>query len=500
MTAVLLPRDVQQALALLKENPAREHSVKELAKTCGVAPRTLQQHFRQFLGQSPLGVLRDIRLDFARHELLLGRAGTGVTELAARVGFGHLGRFSGWYHERYGEVPSETLRRVRDRADRPPSPSLALPFPAERPGVAVLPFHFTGPPVRYGIDLAQEFALALARLRWLPVGTPHDARYHLHGTVHVGEAGQLRIKITLLNAQDGRCLWADLWTGEREDTFTFEEQVARRITAKLQNVIRELEIARAWRKEPEELEAWDLAMRALSRAVVLDSASLTEGLELAEMAIELTPLDALPLALASWCRGMNVFGSPRPTQGQVVARAFADRAARLVSGDPIVHALLAGTYAACCDFEASNAHVEQALSLDGGCAWAWQHRGWSKIFRGHVSDARASFQIANDLAPVDRMHFLTLFGFASVSFEAGRYTEAVRWWKRGMAESPSMLRGHRFMAPALALSGHKDEARASLAAFRLSYPEWALGTLKLHSAKYNEREGNGFELIGVRPT
>jgi len=171
--------------------------------------------------------------------------------------------------------------------------------------VAVLPFRFTGPPVRDAADLAEEFAFALARLRWLTVGTPHDARYHLCGTVHSGEAGQLRIKLTLLNAQNGRCLWADLWTGEREDTFTFEEQVAQRITVKLQSVIRGLEIDRAWRKEPEELTAWDLAMRGLSRAVAFDPASLAEGLELAERAIELTPLDPLPRALGAWCQIMG---------------------------------------------------------------------------------------------------------------------------------------------------------------------------------------------------
>src|SRR5258708_6422437 len=212
MAIAVVRRDVQQAFALLKENPAREHSVKELAKACRVAPRTLQKHFRQFVGQSPLGALRDIRLDLAHRELLLGHAGAEVTELATRVGFGHLGRFAGWYKERYGEAPSETLRRAHDRVDRAVPPSLALPFATGRPVIAVLPFRFTGPPARHAADLTAEFAFALARLRWLTVGTPHDARYHLHGSVHAGEAGQVRIKVALLGAQGGRWLLAGLLT------------------------------------------------------------------------------------------------------------------------------------------------------------------------------------------------------------------------------------------------------------------------------------------------
>ena len=499
---VLLPRDVRQALALLRENPQREHSVKDLAKACGVATRTLQEHFRGFLGQSPLETLRDIRLDLARHELLLGRAGASVTELAARVGFGHLGRFSGWYQERYGETPSETLRRARDRAGRPLAPSLALPFAADRPVVAVLPFRFTGPPVRDAADLAEEFAFALARLRWLTVGTPHDARYHLCGTVHSGEAGQLRIKLTLLNAQNGRCLWADLWTGERENTFTFEEQVAQRITVKLQSVIRGLEIDRAWRKEPEELTAWDLAMRGLSRAVAFDPASLAEGLELAERAIELTPLDPLPMALGAWCQIMGAGGSPHWATKHATGRALAERAAQLNNADPIVDVLLAGALVMAHKTEASDIHVDRALALDGGCGWAWQRRGWNKIFRGLAVEAMECIQTGIDLAPAGPMRFLNSFGSASVFFETGRYADAARWWQRGMIESPAQAQGNQWMAPALALAGRKDEALASLATWRRFRPHWVLGdptTPRRHSTHFNDQMSTGFELIGIRP-
>ena len=502
MATVPLPRDVRQALALLKDNPERDHSVKELAKTCGVASTTLQKHFRAFLGQSPLEALRDIRLDLARRELLLGHVGNGVTEVATRVGFGHLGRFAGWYLQRYGESPSETLRRARDRAAEPSLPSLALPFAANRPAVAILPFRFTGPPVRHAADLAEEFAFALMRHRWLSVGTPRDARYHVHGTVHTGEAGQLRIKITLSHARNGRCLWADLWTGEREDTFTFEEQVAQRITAKLQSVIRELEIDLAWRKEPEELTAWDLAMRGLSRALAFDPASLGEGLEIAERAIELTPRDPLPLALAAWCQVMGAGGSRHWAAKHAAGRALAERAARLNNTDPIVDVLLAGACVMAHEAEASDIHVDRALALDGGCAWAWQRRGWNRIFHGRTAEAMECFQIAIDLAPAGPMQFLNCFGLASVYFETGRHGDAARWWKRGMLESPGMAWGNRFMAPALALSGREDEALVSLGALRRFNPDWVFGdprTPQPHSAHFNDQIANGFELLGVRP-
>ena len=501
MATTLLPRDVQQALGLLNANPARDHTVLELAATCHVAPRTLQKHFRQFLGRSPVEVLRDIRLEHVRRELLAGRHDTAITELATRAGFSHLGRFAGWYQDRYGESPSETLRRARNAVDRPVAPSLALPFATDRPVIAVLPFRFTGTPVHHAADLAGECAFALARLRWLTVGPPHDARYHLRGAVHASEAGQLRIKVTLLDGQNSRTLWADLWTGEREDTFVFEERAAHRIAAKLQSVIRSIEIDRAWRKEPEERTAWALSMRALSRAVVLNGASLSEGLEYAEQAIELTPRDPLPLALAAWCQTMGSGHSMNFREKRAAARALAERAARLGATDPTVEVLLAGAYVAL-NLEACDVHVDRALALDGGCGWAWQRKGWNEVFRGQVAEAMECFQTAMSLTPAGPMPFLNSFGLGAISFETGHYDDAARWWKRGLAECPAADWGNRFLAPALALAGRKDEARASLGALRRSDPDWILGhprTPQPHTAHFTNQMADGFERLGVRP-
>jgi AraC-like DNA-binding protein len=52
-----------------------------------------------------------LRLDQARQQLLHAAASTSVTDVAARCGFNHLGRFAAWYRHRYGESPSATLRR-----------------------------------------------------------------------------------------------------------------------------------------------------------------------------------------------------------------------------------------------------------------------------------------------------------------------------------------------------------------------------------------------------
>jgi AraC-like DNA-binding protein len=98
-----LPRDLHRALDRLQAEPDRLWTLASLAAACGVAPRTLQKHFRRYLGRTPLELVRELRLDQARQQLLRPAATTTVTDVAARCGFNHLGRFAAWYQRRYGQ-------------------------------------------------------------------------------------------------------------------------------------------------------------------------------------------------------------------------------------------------------------------------------------------------------------------------------------------------------------------------------------------------------------
>jgi AraC-like DNA-binding protein len=65
-----LPSDVKKALAYLRQAGARKPSIGDLVSYCAVPERTLQKHFRAFMGVSPLDYWRRLRLAEARNELL----------------------------------------------------------------------------------------------------------------------------------------------------------------------------------------------------------------------------------------------------------------------------------------------------------------------------------------------------------------------------------------------------------------------------------------------
>ena len=66
---------------------------------------------RSYIGLSPTQYLREVRLRRVREDLSReeNRDRT-VSEIAGGWGFTHMGRFSHYYSDRFGELPSETLR------------------------------------------------------------------------------------------------------------------------------------------------------------------------------------------------------------------------------------------------------------------------------------------------------------------------------------------------------------------------------------------------------
>lgn len=106
------PPVVRAVIDLIEAEPERAWRIAELARHVGVSPRTLQQAFHRELGMSPLERLRRTRMERARHDLLAADPTvTSVTDVAARWGFFHLGRFAQTYRAMYQELPSQTLAR-----------------------------------------------------------------------------------------------------------------------------------------------------------------------------------------------------------------------------------------------------------------------------------------------------------------------------------------------------------------------------------------------------
>jgi AraC-like DNA-binding protein len=104
------PRHLRYALGYIEAHLAGPMTLGDIAQAAGCSARTLNDTFQEHFSVSPMSRVRQLRLDRAHADLLDGAV--SVTEAACRWGFPHLGRFSGAYYERFGELPSQTRGRA----------------------------------------------------------------------------------------------------------------------------------------------------------------------------------------------------------------------------------------------------------------------------------------------------------------------------------------------------------------------------------------------------
>ena len=107
----LVPRQVKLVEDYIYAYAEQPITMKDLVAVTNVSMRSIHYAFRRYRGYSPKSLLSFVRLDRARERLKTADVGENVTKIAFDCGFGHLGRFSADYSKRFGESPSQTLRR-----------------------------------------------------------------------------------------------------------------------------------------------------------------------------------------------------------------------------------------------------------------------------------------------------------------------------------------------------------------------------------------------------
>jgi adenylate cyclase len=164
-----------------------------------------------------------------------------------------------------------------------PVKRLALP---DKPSIAVLAFqNMSGDPEQeyFADGVVEEIITGLSRIKWLfviarnssfiykgkavdvrQVGRELGVRYVLEGAVR--KAGdRVRITAQLLEAKTGAHLWADRYDGKLEEVFDLQDQITEKVVGVVEPNLQQSEIERAKRKRPENLDAYDLYLRALPR-------------------------------------------------------------------------------------------------------------------------------------------------------------------------------------------------------------------------------------------
>jgi TolB-like protein len=199
-----------------------------------------------------------------------------------------------------------------------PSARLALP---EKPSIAVLPFQNMSGDVEqdyFADGMVEDIITGLARIKWLlvtarnssfaykgksvdikQVGRELGVRYVLEGSVRK-VSNRVRITGQLIEAETGGHVWADRYDRTLDDVFALQDELTMSVVAAIEPSLRQAEIERVKRKRPDNLDAYDLALRAIPLVYPAMPDGAEKALPMLEIALDIEPDYALAHGFAAW--------------------------------------------------------------------------------------------------------------------------------------------------------------------------------------------------------
>jgi adenylate cyclase len=375
---------------------------------------------------------------------------------------------------------------------------LALP---DKPSITVLPFqNMSGDPEQeyFADGMVEDIITGLSRSRSLfviarnssftykgkvvdikQVGRELGVRYVLEGSVR--KAGN-RVRITgqLIEASTGNHIWAERFDGGLEDIFDLQDRVTSSVIGAIYPSIRFAEIERSRRKRPQDLNAYDYAMRAMPYVWALEKDESAKALEMLDAAIAIDPKYPLALSLAGWCHAQRaVYNWADDIAGaQLLALTLAERAAELSGDDPLILAVLGAVHTFVRNYGTARVLLERAITLDPSAAWAWSRLGWLENYTDRPERALENFERALRLSPLDPMNFNNYVGMGSSHEISENYEKAAAFYLRALDERPHAIWIYRNLASSLCGADRMEDAKKAYAEVMRSYPDLTISKFK----------------------
>ena len=349
--------------------------------------------------------------------------------------------------------------------------------------VAVLPFqNMSGDPEQeyFADGIVEDIISGLARIKSLSViarnstfsykgkaidiktiGNELGVRYVVEGSVR--KAGnRVRIAAQLIESQTRAHLWAEHYDRLLDDIFAVQDEIATSVTATIEPNLRRWEIERVKRKRPDNLDAYDLVLRALPLVHTLVPSDAVAAIPLLESALKLDPGYAAAHAALAWCFQSRFSRGDLNERDRELATHHA-RAAIRSGGDDST------TLATAALIIWYNHHddpsvfslFDRALVLSSSNVVALRNSAMALAWMGNAELAIERAHRAIRLSPFDPLNCHAYNALAVASLHSKKYEEAESAARLSIELNPGYVIPHAFLAAALVRQGRLAEARAA---------------------------------------
>ena len=384
---------------------------------------------------------------------------------------------------------SKDLRlRLRDVGDarleleRPVTETPLTSAPPGRASIAVLPFdNLSGDAEQeyFADGIVEEIITGLSRIKWLFVisrnstfiykGRPVDVRavgrelgvrYVLQGSVR-RSGNHVRLTGQLIETETAAHVWANRYDGTLGDIFTLQDELTMSVIGAVEPSLRRAEVERVRRKRPDNLDAYDLFLRALPLATTAMPEDADVALRYLEEAIRLEPSYAAVHGFIAWCHEQRYLRGGLHADTRHAALVHARAAIETGSDDAL--ALAMGGFVVGIlerNYETALEAIDRSLALSPSSALAFGFSSIIRVLKGEDSTAIEHARLGIRLSPYDPLVYLPYIGLAYAHLFAGDFAEAASAASRASTANPRFSVPRYLHAAALVGLDRLDEARA----------------------------------------
>ncbi|MEM8777090.1 MAG: hypothetical protein AAGF53_18835 [Pseudomonadota bacterium] len=325
---------------------------------------------------------------------------------------------------------------------------------------------------------------AIEGLRPADIGHLFNVNYLVQGRVRT-LADRFRVSIELVDCSNERVVWADLFDGNIEHLFEFEEEMSAQIAGRVDPYVVWSEYQKVARQRPESLAAYECVLRSMPEIYRSDRTSFDDVGRLLLRAIDIDPKysDAYSWR-AFWC--MHSIGQGWQQDVALGVAEAADRAQEAIRLDPnnALALAVAGHVEAFLHQRLQNAKrlLARSISINPNSGLARAFNAVLFCYLGRPTDALAQMEIYERLCPFDpaSCYFRTIYVIAHTLLN--EFEAAVQIGREVFRENPNFVNGYKPLLVSLWHLGERDEATYfasrilaeepdfTIAKFRRTYP------------------------------
>jgi TolB-like protein/class 3 adenylate cyclase len=297
------------------------------------------------------------------------------------------------------------------------------------------------------------------------IGQDLGVRYVLEGSAE--QAGnRVRVNAQLVDAATGAHLWADQFDADRSDLLQMQDEIITRLARAMEIQLAAVDIARATRVRPDNLDAEELAERCVAGLYNAESVPtrISAASALCEHALQIDQGNVVALSVLA-LNYINPVINAQSADPQADIRQADEFATRALAIDPdayVAHVAKAYILMAQNRAEQGIVEAERGLALNPSYINAYVALAEASNFAGRPDRALEFADKAIRLSPRDPLLRWLYHDKGWAFFMKGQYDQAIEWFRRVVAIAPSQKFTQLLLASALALTGHETEAQVAL--------------------------------------